>query len=584
MSASNVAGCLLLGLLVCSCPSAHAQTETAAPPPEQRRARKILQALEAGRTGEALIEARSAAKQYPMDAVVRRRLAQAQLCSAIELDRRLGAAMEDVAFSQQLEVGLALLRNPITEPRNPANVDKFREFARVADSPSIAQFRARVKDRSEETRVLREQRVKELLAATAEAGEARRLGDHSPELALSELWMNAVALLWRDELGELRQAEARAGNAEKPGATSFSAEVALSLQELASVKAEAVLKEAQALAQRHPNDASTLAGAADVISVVGEIGRYPDPLRHYSMELLNRRFAAHSGKNGGGLAEQAQEAARRLYEQAREAPEMEVTASPWTVALQLYNRALQLDPRVRLPYLRARLYLWTLAFDPQEARSLLGDLERVQPGNPVVALERARAAFHIDKDPAAGMKFCREALRLRSPSFARSFLVAAPSALRPSLKYARRLDSVFERGWPGYGWLFTTLLDAQLAQKEPSAALDLLLLRLKVADHLTSAPDYPDQALGIHQKELALSQLATLGERLPEAQRAFVHAQLQAHQQLTADFPRKRTMMFVGKDGIYEGEFPKRGMNVIKGYHLIIGREAVIFGHGFIRH
>jgi hypothetical protein len=60
---------------------------------ETRRAKIIARALEAGRVEEALIEAEGGAKRFPESSLLRRRLAQASLSRALELDADRVAAV-----------------------------------------------------------------------------------------------------------------------------------------------------------------------------------------------------------------------------------------------------------------------------------------------------------------------------------------------------------------------------------------------------------------------------------------------------------------------------------------------------------
>jgi hypothetical protein len=348
------------------------------------------------------------------------------------------------------------------------------------------------------------------------------------------------------------------------------------------VTPEGVLKSAVAITKRWPDDAGALAGAADLISVVSDLGQRPDPLRSHMLSVLDRRYLANPAQFNPDSGPAAREATRELYLQARDGKDLDVERSPAAVALQLYSRALERDGKGLLPALRTRLYLWRLAFDPESARPLLTDLARAQPRNAVVALERARAAFLVDGKPAEGMALCREVHRL--PDFSRAYLVGAPGPLRTGLKYARGLDEVLKKGWPGYQWLFTTLQDAQNVQKDAGGQLEILLLRLKIADLLCRAPDYPDQALGIHEKALALAMIAAWGDRLPPEQRVLVEAQREEHRRAFAEFPRRRTMMFLTGDGLLEGYYPRRDPVAISGYHLILAPTGVLFGHGSTRH
>jgi hypothetical protein len=252
----------------------------------------------------------------------------------------------------------------------------------------------------------------------------------------------------------------------------------------------------------------------------------------------------------------ARDNARRLYQSSRDGASSEAGAAPTAVALRLYTQALDRDPKNTLPYLRMRLYLLRLAFDPAGARPLLEELKRTEPRNAAVPLEEARQAFLIDDNPQQGAAYLREAARL--PELSRSYLVAAPEPLRRSLTFARGLRDWIGRGWPSYGWLVSTLYRIQTLQKDPGPQTEVRLLRLALDEPLCKAPDYVDQRAGINDKSQVLGELAALGESglLPPEQRALV-AQLQRqHRQTFADFPRARHTAVLTMDGLVLQESP----------------------------
>jgi hypothetical protein len=234
-----------------------------------------------------------------------------------------------------------------------------------------------------------------------------------------------------------------------------------------------------------------------------------------------------------------------------------VTAAPATFALQLYERALAKDPKGRLPFLRGRLYLLRLAFDPEAARPLLDELARREPRNAFVPFERARAAFLVEEQPEAAMEQVRRAAQL--PEFSRSYLAAVPAPLRPALKFQRTLRERIQEGWPGYAWLFDHLYQAPRGEPDPAVELPKRLLRLELAARLCRAPDYADQAYGIDRRARELRGLLALGDQLPpdlakQAQR------WQAEQnRLYADYPRSRKSMMLTSQGFQSSEFPTRG-------------------------
>jgi hypothetical protein len=70
--------------------------------PEARRARPVARALEAGRVSEALLEAEAAVELYPADGPLRLRLAQAELCKAMELDITFQDILQEAVFDLAL--------------------------------------------------------------------------------------------------------------------------------------------------------------------------------------------------------------------------------------------------------------------------------------------------------------------------------------------------------------------------------------------------------------------------------------------------------------------------------------------------
>jgi hypothetical protein len=243
--------------------------------------------------------------------------------------------------------------------------------------------------------------------------------------------------------------------------------------------------------------------------------------------------------------------------QARDAKDPDVIAAPGAVALQLYRRALAADEKDALPFPRLRLYLLEVLFEPGKAADLLNAVQRKEPRNAVVPLERARAALLLNADPRQGLAWCREAARL--PEFSRSYLVAAPAPLRTALKFHPVLRQQIQNAWPGYGGLIGTMLEAEHQQPELPSRVELLLLQLNMADRLCQAPDYADQAVGIGQKTLALRRLADLGDGLSPEQQALIQQRKQAHERAFAAFPQSVALMLVSPDGLKTVGYPEVG-------------------------
>src|SRR5581483_9455469 len=109
-----------------------------------------------------------------------------------------------------------------------------------------------------------------------------------------------------------------------------------------------------------PSDPSAIAGAADVIAVLAAITKGPEPWRpevdstNFTMigmkPDVRARFEAHFT------------AARSSYAEARNARDPDVLKSPWSVALQFYLEAQELDTSSSLPLLGTRVYLLRYPF------------------------------------------------------------------------------------------------------------------------------------------------------------------------------------------------------------------------------
>jgi hypothetical protein len=310
------------------------------------------------------------------------------------------------------------------------------------------------------------------------------------------------------------------------------------------------LERAVALAGRRPEDPEALAGAADVISLLASVGAKPDAVALHVMTVLDRRFIP----DGNGAAARAE--ARELYARALGEEEIDVHVAPTAVALRLYRRAEEKDTRGRLVYLPLRLYTLTAAFDRRRAAEMLGDLDRRQPRNAAVALERARAGMVLDgkADPLAQH---REAAR--RTAFARSFFVGIPATLRATLRLHRGLSAACKNTWPGYDRVLQPLLDAQLRGRDTAVRAEAVLRRLGLAERLCAAQDYADVACGIDLKTRALTALLGMKDALSPEQRAVLEARLAEHGRTLAGFPGERLMLAVNPDGVHSQRYPAAG-------------------------
>lgn len=545
------------------------------PPLEVQRARTVLRALESGRVDEARIEAEAAVKYFPNDGPLRRRLAQAHLAAALLADVEFGKTYEDVVFARDLRRISSYARRPdylaLLKKENDWRPEEHRRFMAVIDGPEMARFQQRARQELAESGPLLERRSRLLRTALAEVKEARRLGDLTTELELTALWCQAIVLLWRSDAEQLEghfKSPLRDPKFKDEAVANFSTEaLRAALAAFNDWSPESVFKAAASLARSRPSDPAALAGTADIISLVADLAAKPDPLRSHILAVVDHRYLKDAAQFQPAATAAAREAARQLYEQSRDAKEADVVTSPGVVALQLYEQALKADRKRTLPFLRLRVYLLRLAFDREGARALLDEVARAEPKNAVVPLERARSAFLLEGKPAEGLAFCREAARL--PQFSRSYLTAAPAALRTALRGARGLWPVIEKGWPAYAWLFTSLQDLQHSQQtrgDQAGLAETVLLQAGLAGPLCGAPDYPDQARGVNQKTLALLFLIRTKDLLSPEQKSAAQARLEEHARNSALVPRRRIMIRVTTEGLLDMSSPRVVTGVGKKY------------------
>ncbi|HTE17822.1 MAG TPA: hypothetical protein VK689_05500, partial [Armatimonadota bacterium] len=550
---------------------AHAAPSSAGEPAaDVTRARLVAAALAAGRLKEAGIEAEGGVKRWPDSALLRRRLAQVRIAEAVQANAQFKRQALDIQLARNLDFFIEAMRDPelllafaapdITERGRRLTHRLYEHKRRVLLTPPNLQVLARFKEQAsanlKESRPLAARYSTALAASLAEVKEATRLGDTSTELALTDLWAQALVVLWRHELEGLKKLKP-IGDPDVLERT-FAGEAASfdkNLAALPTLTPEAVLRAAAELGRSRSSDATALAGAADVISVVTGITGRPDPLRAHVMSTLNNRYLPNPGAFNPAALPPSREAARQLYLQARDAKDPDASTAPAAAVLQLYNQALEKDPEGALPHLRLRVYLLRVAFEREAARPLLEELKRLQPTNAAVPLEQARAAAMLENNPGKALTHLREATRLAG--FSRSYLVAVPAPLRRALNLHPGLQEWVEEDWPGYSGLFTTLHDTQRAQQQAAGQMEARLLRLALADRLCRAPDYPDQSQGIHQKTLVLEEMAHLGEQLPAEQRALLEVRIEQHQRAYADFPAQRRGLLLTPEGLSHNTYPK---------------------------
>ena len=548
---------------------------------EARASRRIVDAMVSGRTREALGEAEGAVKSSPTSALLHRRLAQARLTEALETDREFGVAAEDADFARWLMIGVNRVLSPEAAERETKYPEKFERFVAAASGPLVSGFSQKADRQVAGSGDLLQSRSRLLSSSQEALKQARALGDATTELELTELWTRVLVHAWKREGQDIARTEPRDG---PDGARSKAraAAIAQSLTAFQDITEEATVERALSLAKSRPADPRALAGAADVIDLLGALTGKPDPLRAHLLGVLNGRPSSRPAQLAAPNNPAGPDPVHELYARSRDPLNAEAPASPTAAAIRLYGSALHEDPRGTLPHLRMRLYLLRAAFEPGDARRLLEELRRQQPRNSAVAFERARAGFLIEGLPVEGLAECRKAER--SNDYDRSYLVAVPSPLRNALAFNRALSRTIEKAWPSYDWLFVTLKEALRAEPQPQARMELLLLRLRLASLLCGAPDYGDRARGIEEKTRALNDLLALRDGVSPEQRLAVGLQMDEHQRTFAQFPRRRSMLVLTAKGLHESHYPKTaGSTMLQGYFMMVTPQVVTYAHGFIR-
>jgi hypothetical protein len=532
-------------------------------PTEVRLERRIAAELERGQVAAARVEAEAALKRYPESAVLRRRHAQVELCRAIQQGEQFQQVLDDATWAQNLGRVVSLLHKghgwmpELTAEQR----EQFEQFRLFASGPVVTRFQEQALQKLADSQPLLDQRSQALSATFEELKAARRLGDTGTELELTELWSQVIVLLWREQPAKLQ-----------PLGTARVAAVTKALAPFESIQPEALLRAVAALAKQQPTDPTALAGAADVVSVVAGITKKPDPLREHLRKVLDRPYYRNGVAYEPQINQAVREGYRELYLQMRDAKDLDVVRAPATVALQLYQRALEQDAGYALPYLRLRLYLLRLAFEPEAARLLLEEIRKREPGNAVVPLEEARATLRLEGKPLQAIRTLQEATRY--PVFSRSYLVAPPAVLRPTLKFQSELREWIGQAWPGYHWLFGTLMLMQHPRGSPGLMraeqqlyerlgeqVDLPGLEVRLAERLCQAPDYADQAAGIQETLSKLGFLVAVArqEKRPPEEQATLKGRLAEQQRAFAAFPRQRSMLWLSAQGLDFLESPTAG-------------------------
>jgi hypothetical protein len=557
---------LLFALLLSLVTHPAATAEDRAPDDAERRARLIARLLERGRVGAARVEAEGAVRRFPEAGVLHRRLAQVRLCQVLEQDRALDRAVEAIRQAQAVRrVASVLDYAPSAEGISAAAfaqaLERQREArAKLLTPENLAQiggFHTRAVLELQAVPPLVVRRHRELLRSREAVAEARRRGDDSAELALTELWTEALALLWRHEAQKLTETERTSTMLAVPSLDITPLAPPDTAQEF---PIDRLLLSAAALAERYEEDPQALAGAADLILLVAQVGGRPLPLHAHSRALLHRRWmpASDAARYLPQARPEAQERARQEYQAARETATSEVLAAPEAVALALFRRAHAFDGEGSLPFLRLRLYLLIAPLDTAEAQSLLAELEELEPQNAAVLLERARAGYLLEGSGGTQHLYAAAGKK----TFSRSYLTGVPTALRMCLRQQRELRDTEQR-WPGYSAaVFQTLEEIQrpstirndqlelLPQPQRDIQIRLTQLRLSLAELLLEAPDYGDQVLGVHEKARALRDLARFREFLSREEQARVAAAAEVHAARFAGLPRHSASFALTENGL----------------------------------
>lgn len=549
---------------------------------EIRQAQQIATSLAAGRVAEALTRADKSLQQFPESRLLRIRRAQARLSEATELTIRYDQSVPEVLAAKDLSYVEEMIRSYSNrlKKKTPAQDAQYQRLVDVVTGEEAIRLRDRARAGLKESGSVIERRHSDLMGAAADIREARERGDRSTELELTGFWTHVLALCQRQGLQQL-QVSAREGLFN--GALDRDLQLKEALQGIekplasfAEVTPDAVLRAAAEFGRSHRDDPAALAGAADVLSIVGALANKPDPLWKYGKLRLDHRYLAQG--QAPVLVQPSQEAAAQQYEQALTAEDVDPTTNPAAMALQFYHQALARDTRHSLPYLPLRVFLLRLPFDQEAAEPLLESLSKRQPRNSAVLLERTREAFLVDGRPAAALSHCRDAVRLAE--FSRSYFVSVPPPLRPALSNHPALQALVKKAWPGYEYLFVTLLDMQAAQADDPSRMEFRLLRLRIAERLCEATDYADRATGVHQKTLVLRELLELGDRLPAEQRAALQRELREHAHRFSGLPRTPGPLVISESGMAFRSYPDIGAqpDTGDGPHLFLspGKGSVL--------
>jgi hypothetical protein len=520
-------------------------------PEEGRSAAAILRLLQTDRFHQAERAAASAVDADPKSGLLRLRLAQARTCRLFQETSELSNQLALASISLRIRgwARAAVEQDYAGQSKTAGIREQFQEWLAYAGGPDVAAFhqstRAQLERSATQAATLLPEGL-ERIQSDFEQAAARKAP--AAELETSQLWVRVLTSLLRSELSRFGTAGRRRKNPEpapvpaedekiKTLLAAFSGSLGSAKMGPRSLEPDALLADAGRIAVRYPENVEALCAMADALTAVAAGSQKRDPVTQHIKDLLDHRYLANIERYNAAATPVARRAAAELYQQASRAEEPDPVQAPYSLALQLYNRAWELDKTHRLPYLPLRIYLLRVAFLREEADAVLRDLKRREPQNAALVLEEARAAFLLDNKPTEGLALCRQAARLAR--FSRSLVPGVPAALRPALRYHEGVRTWMRDAWPGYGWLFVTLQDMELAQNNLAAKAELQLLRLQLADRLCQATDYPDQAEGMGQKASALSALAAQGDRLPPEQRALIEKLRQDHLERSATFPTR---------------------------------------------
>jgi hypothetical protein len=183
--------------------------------PDSKLSREIRGDLERGRYIEARAQAASAANRYPNSGLLQRRLAQSELCYALDLDFRFRQVSEDLRYSKTLKRVVQMLVEPDlshepTQSGRELIQESFASASKEILTPRVLDaidgFHLNSRARFIGSGALVAEYQESLTAAFRALKKASELGDASAELKLTRLWTQVAALVWMQQAKDIREA------------------------------------------------------------------------------------------------------------------------------------------------------------------------------------------------------------------------------------------------------------------------------------------------------------------------------------------------------------------------------------------